>query len=82
MGTEMRIASVVCLSAAALVSLETSAHAYLDPGTGSDILQALIAGSRRLALRRESLLVQYLRDFLGIGRQNSEISEDELQGEK
>jgi hypothetical protein len=32
------------MSVLAIVALTTHAHAYLDPGTGSIILQALVAG--------------------------------------
>ena len=39
----MRPKLVLC-SAAALMFITTDAYAYLDPGTGSIILQALIAG--------------------------------------
>jgi hypothetical protein len=39
----MKLVKTVVASAAALACFETSAHAYLDPGTGSIILQAVVA---------------------------------------
>jgi hypothetical protein len=39
----MKLINIAVLSAALLVAFETSAHAYLDPGTGSIILQAVVA---------------------------------------
>ena len=39
-----------CLMAVALVGTTTPAHAYLDPGTGSMILQVLLGGFAGVAL--------------------------------
>jgi hypothetical protein len=39
----MKALKLAVCSAALLACFETSAHAYLDPGTGSIILQAVIA---------------------------------------
>ncbi|MHC4714975.1 MAG: hypothetical protein ACYTAN_17170 [Planctomycetota bacterium] len=40
----MRVIPVVILAAILALSLQASAHAYLDPGTGSYILMMLISG--------------------------------------
>ncbi len=75
----MKIASVVCLSAAALVSLETSAHAYLDPGTGSIILQAIIA-SVASSLFVIKMYWYKIKSLVGLGRPaNREDSADSAQ---
>ncbi len=39
----MKTIKIAACSAAILACLETNAHAYLDPGTGSIILQAVVA---------------------------------------
>jgi hypothetical protein len=39
----MRFAKIAAASIAVMGLLPTSAHAYLDPGTGSIILQAIVA---------------------------------------
>ena len=75
----MRPKLILC-SIAALMFIETDAYAYLDPGTGSIILQALIAGVAGSLFVVKAYWYK-LRNFLGIGRQNSE-TEDEMQGEQ
>jgi hypothetical protein len=54
------------MSILAFVALTTNAHAYLDPGTGSIILQAVVAGvaSSMFVVR---MYWNKLRGFLGIG---------------
>jgi hypothetical protein len=75
----MRPKLVLC-SAAALMFIETDAFAYLDPGTGSIILQALIAGVAGSLFVVKAYWYK-LRSFLGIGPRNTE-TDDEMQGEK
>ncbi|MFO0992285.1 MAG: hypothetical protein U1E67_10185 [Hyphomicrobiales bacterium] len=75
----MRPKLILC-SIAALMFIETDAYAYLDPGTGSIILQALIAGVAGSLFVVKAYWYK-LRNFLGIGRQNSE-TEDEMHGEQ
>ena len=75
----MRPKLVLC-SAAALMFITTDAYAYLDPGTGSIILQAIIAGVAGSLFVVKAYWYK-LRDFLGIGQQNAE-TEDDMQGEK
>lgn len=75
----MRLKLVLC-SAAALMFIETDAYAYLDPGTGSIILQALIAGIAGSLFVVKAYWYK-LRSFLGIGQHNSE-TDDEMHGEK
>jgi hypothetical protein len=61
-----RVKLAVC-SAAALACLETSAHAYLDPGTGSIILQAVIA-SVASSLFVIKLYWHKLKSMMGMAR--------------
>jgi len=75
----MRPKLVLC-SLAALMFIETDAYAYLDPGTGSIILQALIAGVAGSLFVVKAYWYK-LRGFLGIGRQGSE-TEDDTQGKR
>ncbi len=75
----MKIVSVVCLSAAALVSLETSAYAYLDPGTGSIILQAIVA-SVASSLFVIKMYWYKIKSLVGLGRTaNRDDSADSAQ---
>jgi hypothetical protein len=52
--------------------LTTSAHAYLDPGTGSMILQVLLGGVAGLALAGK-LYWHKLLSLLGIRKSEAEI---------
>lgn len=47
--------------------LTSSAHAYLDPGTGSMILQVLLGGVAGIALAGK-LYWHRLRSFIGLSR--------------
>ena len=61
--------------AAMLVGASTStAHAYLDPGTGSIILQVLLGGVAGLALACK-LYWQKLLAMLGIKRKPADLRE-------
>ena len=61
--------------AAMLVGASTStAHAYLDPGTGSIILQVLLGGVAGLALACK-LYWQKLLTMLGIKRKPEDLRE-------
>ena len=67
--------SFVLALAAMLVGASTStAHAYLDPGTGSIILQVLLGGVAGLALACK-LYWQKLLTMLGIKRQPEDLRE-------
>lgn len=50
-----------------LGALTSSAHAYLDPGTGSMILQVLLGGVAGIALAGK-LYWHKLRSLIGLGR--------------
>ena len=54
--------------------LTSSAYAYLDPGTGSIILQVLLGGVAGLALAGK-LYWQKVRSLLGIKRKPEELRE-------
>ena len=54
--------------------LTSSAYAYLDPGTGSIILQVLLGGVAGLALAGK-LYWQKFRSLLGIKRKPEELRE-------
>ena len=55
-----RISRTVPLLAAALLLFPQEAHAYLDPGSGSLIVQALVAAFFALSLAMPpTILVQY-----------------------
>ncbi len=75
----MRPKLILC-SIAALMFIETDAYAYLDPGTGSIILQAIIASVAGSLFVVKAYWYK-LRSFLGIGRQNSE-TDDGMHGEQ
>jgi len=75
----MRLKLVLC-SVAALMFIETDAYAYLDPGTGSIILQALIAGVAGSLFVVKAYWYK-LRSYLGIGQQVNK-TEDDLQGKQ
>lgn len=47
-----------------LMSFTTNAYAYLDPGTGSIILQAIL-GSAAVALATASMYIQRIKSFFG-----------------
>ena len=67
--------SFVLALAAMLVGASTStAHAYLDPGTGSIILQVLLGGVAGLTLACK-LYWQKLLTMLGIKRQPEDLRE-------
>ena len=67
--------SFVLALAAMLVGASTStAHAYLDPGTGSIILQVLLGGVAGLALACK-LYWQKLLTVLGIRRKPADLRE-------
>ena len=67
--------SFVLALAAMLVGASTStAHAYLDPGTGSIILQVLLGGVAGLTLACK-LYWQKLITMLGIKRQPEDLRE-------
>lgn len=62
----MRGIEIIAISVVALVVLTGPAHAYLDPGTGSIILQSLIAGIAGALLFFKS----YWWRFLGLFRKS------------
>ena len=61
------------VAAVAAVCFSANAYAYLDPGTGSIILQGLIAGVSAL-LVAGNLYWTRLKGWLGIGRKRNESS--------
>lgn len=64
----MRI--VVALTGASVLAMASgSAHAYLDPGTGSVLLQVLLGGIATAAIVLKRYW-QELRRLLGIGRRD------------
>lgn len=68
--------SVLLASVAALIGITTEAHAYLDPGTGSIILQATVAAvaSSLFAIKMYWLK---LKAMLGMKTAASENSDDD-----
>ena len=58
------------------LSLATPAHAYLDPGTGSIILQLLLGGSAGV-LMVGKLYWAKIKGFLGIGSKADDLTESE-----
>ena len=46
----MQIRRIVVAAAIGLLLLPATAHAYLDPGTGSMLLQALVGGAAGVAV--------------------------------
>lgn len=62
---------LTCLLAAVIAGTAAPAHAYLDPGTGSMILQVLLGGFAGVALAGRL----YWRRFLGIIGVRSEAPE-------
>jgi len=54
-----------------LMAFTTNAHAYLDPGTGSIILQALLGGAA-VALATGSLYIQKVKSFFGTRKKSDE----------
>ena len=68
---------IFCLFFAALSlgAATSTAHAYLDPGTGSMILQVLLGGVAGVALAGK-LYWQRLRSMLGIKRRDEAEESD------
>jgi hypothetical protein len=58
------------LMAALLLLLPTSAHAYLDPGTGSYVLQMIIAGVLGAAFAAKLYWLRIKRFIAGIFSKN------------
>ena len=71
----MRLSTVLA-SAAALICVTTQAHAYLDPGTGSIILQATVAAvaSSLFAIK---MYWYKLKTVLGLKTVSSEQTDDD-----
>jgi membrane protein implicated in regulation of membrane protease activity len=67
-----RLSYLIGLPAAVLVWTAMPAHAYLDPGTGSMILQVLLGGFAGLALAGKL----YWRRFLEVIGVRTETPED------
>jgi hypothetical protein len=68
--------SVVMSSLAFLLFFESNAYAYLDPGTGSIILQAIIAGVAS-SIFVVKMYWYKLRSFLGFRNSSSQPSDDQ-----
>jgi hypothetical protein len=68
--------SVLLASAAALICATSQAHAYLDPGTGSIILQATIAAvaSSLFAIK---MYWHKFKMMLGMSRATADQSDDD-----
>lgn len=68
--------STLLASAAALISFTSQAHAYLDPGTGSIILQATIAAvaSSLFAIK---MYWFKLKEMFGMKRVSADHSDDD-----
>jgi hypothetical protein len=63
------------MAASFLGIFTTSAYAYLDPGTGSMILQVLLGGVAGIALAGK-LYWQKIRSFIGLARnEEAEVPE-------
>jgi len=67
----MKALKLAVCSAALLACHETSAHAYLDPGTGSIILQAVVA-SVASSLFVVKMYWYKLRSVFGLARNGSD----------
>lgn len=61
----MKIMTVFMSGGLLLIASTESAFAYLDPGTGSIVLQAILGGAA-VALATGSLYIQKIKSFLGI----------------
>jgi hypothetical protein len=64
--TDMRALALAALGAAILSLSATPAHAYLDPGSGSMLLQLLLGGAAGLAVIVK-LYWRRFKAFLGVG---------------
>ena len=74
MQTIAKLSYLLALAAMLVGALTSTAHAYLDPGTGSIILQVLLGGVAGLALACK-LYWQKLLPMLGIKRKPADLRE-------
>ncbi len=58
----MKIVTFPCVICLFLMSFTSNAHAYLDPGTGSIVLQAILGGAA-VALATGSMYLQRVKSF-------------------
>lgn len=68
--------STLLASAAALISFTSQAHAYLDPGTGSIILQATIAAVAS-SLFAVKMYWFKLKEMFGMKRVSADHTDDD-----
>jgi hypothetical protein len=66
----MYLTAAAALVAALLLLLPTSAHAYLDPGTGSYVIQMIIAGLLGAAFAIKMYWLRIKRFLVGIFSKN------------
>ena len=63
------------VAAAVLVGMGTSAHAYIDPGTASIVLQAIVGGIAVAAVYFRAQTMRFLSLFRRRGRRKDDSSE-------